>query len=164
MSNFPAYSFQQQQMNNPYQGGYQSMQNPYMAQAGQYQQNFQPQVQQPQQPVGLNCRIVDDFNSIVANDVPMDGNGAFFVKRDGSEVQHRNWAANGTIVTTQYKPVQSENQSEGTKMPQMDFSALNEDMMALRKDILARLDSIEKSMGGTTPKTTSKTKKGADEE
>lgn len=168
MSNYPPYSFQQQQMNNPYQGSYQPMQNPYMAQMGQYQQNFQPQVQQvqqpPQQPVGLNCRIVDDFNSIVANDVPMDGNGAFFVKRDGSEVQHRNWAANGTIVTTPYKPVQPENQSEGTNMPQMDFNALNEDVRALREDILARLDSIEKSMGATTPKTTSRAKKGADEE
>lgn len=163
MSNFPAYSFQQQQMNNPYQGGYQSMQNPYMAQAGQYQQNFQPQVQQPQQPVGLNCRIVDDFNSIVANDVPMDGNGAFFVKRDGSEVQHRNWAANGTIVTTQYKPVQSENQSDGTNMTQMDFNALNKDVKALREDILARLDSIEKSVVVPAVKTT-RAKKGADEE
>lgn len=162
MSNFPAYSFQPQQMNNPYQGSYQPMQNPYIAQMGQYQQNFQPQVQQiqQQQTIGLNCRIVDDFNSIVANDVPMDGNGAFFVKRDGSEVQHRNWAANGTIVTTPYKPLQQENQSEGTNMSQIDFSALNEDVRALREDILARLDSIEKSMGATTPKTTSRAKKG----
>lgn len=149
MSAYPSYSFQPQQMNNPYQGSYQPMQNPYMAQMGQYQQNFQPtQIQQvqTQQPAGLNCRIVDDFNSIVANDVPMDGNGAFFVKRDGSEVQHRNWSANGTIVTTQYKPVQPENQSEGANMPQMDFNALNEDVRALREDILARLDAIEKSV------------------
>lgn len=151
MSNYPTYSFQQPQI-NPYQNSYQPMQNPYVAQMGQYQQNFQPQVQQvqQQQSVGLNCRIVDDFNSIVANDVPMDGNGAFFVKRDGSEVQHRNWAANGTIVTTPYKPVQPENQSEGANMPQMDFNGLNEDVRALREDILARLDSIEKSMGKTT--------------
>lgn len=151
MSAYPNYSFQPQQMNNPYQNYGQPMQNPYIAQMGQYQQNFQPQVQQvqQQQPIGLNCRIVDDFNSIVANDVPMDGNGAFFVKRDGSEVQHRNWAANGTIVTTPYKPVQPENQSEGANMPQMDFNALNEDVRALREDILARLDSIEKSMSKT---------------
>lgn len=148
MSNFPAYSFQPQQINNPYQTYGQPMQNAYMAQMGQYQQNFQPQIQQvqQQQPIGLNCRIVDDFNSIVANDVPMDGNGAFFVKRDGSEIQHRNWAANGTIITTQYKPIQTENQSEGTNMPQMDFNALNEDVRALREDILARLDTIEKSV------------------
>lgn len=167
MSAYPPYSFQPQQMNNPYQGGYQPMQNPYMAQMGQYQQSFQPQVQQvqQQQPVGLNCRIVDDFNSIVANDVPMDGNGAFFVKRDGSEVQHRNWAANGTIVTTQYKPVQPENQSDGTNIPQMDFNALNEDVRALREDIKGVREMIEKSMNAPTPKTTSsRAKKGADEE
>lgn len=166
MSNYPPYSFQPQ-MNNQFQNGYQPMQNPYMAQMGQYQQNFQPQVQpqhQPQQPIGLSCRIVDDFSMITANDVPMDGNGAFFAKRDGSEVQHRNWAANGTIVTTPYLPVQPENPSEGTNIPQMDFNALNEDVRALREDILARLDSIEKSMGTTTPKTTSRAKKGADEE
>lgn len=167
MSAYPSYSFQPQQMNNPYQGSYQTIQNPYMAQAGQYQQNFQPQiqqVQQTQQPVGLNCRIVDDFSSIVANDVPMDGNGAFFVKRDGSEIQHRNWAANGTIQTTVYCPLRFENQSEDTNIPQMDFNALNEDVRALREDILARLDSIEKSMGATNSKTTSRAKKGADEE
>lgn len=166
MSQFPTYYQPQMNIQNPYQSFSQPVQNPYMAQMGQYQQNFQPQLQQAQQqqPTGLNCRIVDDFNSIVANDVPMDGNGAFFVKRDGSEVQHRNWAANGTIVTTPYKPVQPENQSEGTNMPQIDFNTLNEDVRALREDIMARLDSIEKYMGGTTPKTTSRAKKGADEE
>ena len=46
----------------------------------------------------------------------------------------------------------------------MDFNALNEDVRALREDILVRLDSIEKSMGITTTKTTSRAKKGADEE
>ena len=147
MSNFPAYSFQPQQMNNPYQGSYQPMQNPYMAQM-QYQQNFQPQAQQIQQPpqVGLNCRFVDDFNAIVANDVPMDGNGAIFVDRNGAEMQWRNWTPNGTIQTIVYKPVQPENQSEATNIPQMDFNALNEDVRALREDIMARLDSIEKSV------------------
>ncbi len=148
MSNFPVFSYQPQQMNNPYQGNYQPMQNPYMAQIGQYQQNFQPQVQQMQQPpqVGLNCRFVDDFSAIVANDVPMDGNGAIFVDRNGAEMQWRNWTPNGTIQTIVYKPVQPENQSEGANMPKMDFNALNEDVRALREDILARLDAIEKSV------------------
>lgn len=163
-------NFSTPMMNNPYQNYGQPMQNPYMAQMGQlqqYQQSLQPQVQQPQQQtqqIGLNCRVIDDFNSIVANDVPMDGNGAVFMKRDASEVQWRNWSANGTIQTTVYKPVQPENQSEGANIPQMDFNALNEDVRALRDDIMARLDSIEKSMVGTTPKTTSRAKKGADEE
>lgn len=165
MSNFPAYSFQPQQMNNPYQNYGQPMQNPYMAQIGQYQPQIQPQAQtqQQSQQIGLNCRVIDDFNSIVANDVPMDGNGAVFMKRDASEVQWRNWSANGTIQTTVYKPIHEENNAEGTNIPQMDFNALNEDVRALRDDIMARLDSIEKSMSGTNPKTTSRAKKGADE-
>lgn len=135
-------------MMNPYQN-FSQQQNPYMdrmAQLQQYQQSLQPQVQQQSQQIGLNCRIVDDFNSIVANDVPMDGNGAFFAKRDGSEVQHRNWSSNGTIQTTVYKPVQQENSVEATNIPQNDFNSLNEDVRALREDILARLDAIEKSV------------------
>ena len=88
----------------------------------------------------------DLFNAIVANDVPMDGNGAIFVDRNGAEMQWRNWTPNGTIQTIVYKPVQPENQSEATNIPQMDFNALNEDVRALREDIMARLDSIEKSV------------------
>lgn len=136
---------------SPYQNGYGQigMVNPYADRANQFQQFPQPQIPQPQvnqQPMGLNCIIVDDFNAIVANDVPMDGRGAVFMKRDGSEIQWRNWSANGTIVTTPYKPFLEQNLQEGTNIPQMDFDALNEDMRALREEILSRLDSIEKSV------------------
>ncbi len=159
MSAYPTYSFQQPQM-NPYQNSYQPMQNPYMAQM-QYQQNFQPQVQQIQQPpqIGLNCRLVDDFNAIVANDVPMDGNGAIFVDRNGTEMQWRNWTPNGTIQTIVYKPIQPENQSEATNIPQMDFNALNEDVRALREDIKGVRDMIEKSMAVPAAKTPQRGKK-----
>ena len=167
MSNYPAYSYQQPQM-NPYQNSYQPMQNPYMSQMGQYQQNFQPQAQQVQQPQqqaqGLICKPVVDASNVSPNDVPMDGNAAVFPKNDFTEIYVKSWTPNGTIQTIVYKPIQTENQPEGTNMPQMDFNALNEDVRALREDILARLDSIEKSMGATTPKTTSRAKKGADEE
>lgn len=166
MSAYPSYSFQPQQMNNPYQSSYQSMQNPYMAQVGQYQQNFQPQVQQtqPQQTQGLVCKPVVDASNVSPNDVPMDGNAAVFPKNDFSEIYVKSWTPNGTIQTIVYKPIQNDNQSEGTNMPQMDFNALNEEVRALGEDILARLDSIEKSMGNATPKTTSRAKKGADDE
>lgn len=167
MSAYPNYSFQPQQMNNPYQGGYQPMQNPYMAQMGQYQQNFQPQVQQvtqQQQTQGLICKPVVDASNVSPNDVPMDGNAAVFPKNDFSEIYVKSWTPNGTIQTIVYKPVQPENQSEDTNIPQMDFNALNEDVRALREDIKGVRDMIEKSMSATTPKTTSRTKKGADEE
>jgi len=153
MSAYPNYSFQPQQMNNPYQGSYQSIQNPYMAQMGQYQQNFQPQVQQvQQQQQGIIGKIVNDFSELTANDVPMNGSAAFFPKADGTELQVRSWTPNGTIQTIVYKPVQPENQSEGTNIPQMDFNALNEDVRALREDILARLDAIEKSVSKPSAK------------
>lgn len=149
MSNYPVYSFQQPQM-NPYQNSYQPMQNPYMAQM-QYQQNFQPQVQQLQQPQqqqaqGLICKPVVDASNVSPNDVPMDGNPAVFPKNDFTEIYVKSWTPNGTIQTIVYKPVQPENQSESTNIPQMDFNALNEDVRALREDIIARLDNIENSM------------------
>ncbi|MCI8378558.1 MAG: hypothetical protein HFH72_08565 [Lachnospiraceae bacterium] len=149
MSAYPNYSFQPQQMNNPYQTYGQPMQNPYIAQMGQYQQNLPivQQVQQPQQQTqGLVCKPVVDASNVSPNDVPMDGNAAVFPKNDFSEIYVKSWTPNGTIQTVVYKPVQPENQSEGANMPQMDFNALNEDVRALREDILARLDSIEKSV------------------
>lgn len=166
MSAYPNYSFQPQQMNNPYQSNYQPMQNPYMAQMGQYQQNLPvvQQVQQPQQSQGLVCKPVVDASNVSPNDVPMDGNAAVFPKNDFSEIYVKSWTPNGTIQTVVYKPVQPKNQSESENIPHMDFNALNEDVRALREDILARLDSIEKSMSNATPKTTSRAKKGADEE
>lgn len=167
MSAYPTYSYQQPQM-NPYQNSYQPIQNPYMAQM-QYQQNFQPQIPQIQQPQqqqtqGLICKPVVDASNVSPNDVPMDGNPAVFPKNDFKEIYVKSWTPNGTIQTIVYKPVQNENQSENTNIPQMDFNALNEDVRALREDIKDVRDMIEKSMSVTTSKNISRAKKGADEE
>lgn len=155
---------------NPYQNNYTQpmpmppMQNPYadrMNQLQNFQQSLQQPVQQPvSQPQGIIGRVVNDFGEITANDVPMNGNAAFFPKADGSELQVRSWAANGTIQTVVYRPVFEQNQAEGTNIPQMDFNALNEDVRALREEIAERFDRLEKSMSGTVAKpTASKTKK-----
>jgi len=166
MANYPSY-YPNNQMN-----GYQPM-------YGQQYQGFQPQFQQqnilpaqmsgtPQQqiqqmPAGLNGRIVDDFSVLNANDVPMDGNGAVFIKRDASEIQWRNWAANGTIVTTSYKPILEQNNQESTNIPQLDFNGLYEDVKALRGEITERFDRLEKSMTNPMSKTGSaRTKKGVE--
>lgn len=169
MSNYPAYSYQQPQM-NPYQNSYQPIQNPYMAQMNQYQQGaqmFPAQSQNSnlaQQPLGLIGKMVNDVSMVSPNDVPMDGNIAIFPKGDMSEIYCKQWKQDGTIQTVVYKPILDQNAEQATNTPQMDFNALNEDVRALREDILARLDSIEKFMGATTMKTTSRAKKGADEE
>lgn len=136
-------------------------QYPQFAQQGQ----FQPQMQQVQQFSGLNGRIVDDFNILSANDVPMDGNGAIFIKKDGSEIQLRNWTANGTIQTTSYKPILEPNSENSTNIPQIDLNGLYEDVRALKGEISERFDRLEKSMtNSTTKSSSSRTKKEADSE
>lgn len=157
---------------NPYPPNYNSQiqaNNAYldrMNQLQQYQQNLQQPVQQSQnQPQGIIGRVVNDFSEITANDVPMSGQAAFFPKADGSELQVRSWASNGTIQTVVYKPIQTENPQEGSNIPQMDFNALNEDVRALREDIKDMRRLIEKSTNGTATKTTrgKKTEVSADE-
>ena len=158
------------QMNQPNMGMYpnfnQPMSNPYTDRMAQLQ-NYQQSLQQPQipqnQPQGLIGKAVNDFAEITANDVPMNGVSAIFPKTDLSEIQLRTWAANGTIQTITYKPILEQNQAEGTNIPQNDFTALNEDVRALREEISDRFDRLEKSMGGTSTKTNSRAKKGDSE-
>lgn len=157
MSNYPAYSYQQPQI-NPYQNSYQPIQNPYMGQMGQYQQNFQPQVQQAQQSQqqqvqGLICKPVVDASNVSPNDVPMDGNPAVFPKNDFAEIYVKSWTPNGTIQTVVYRPLQPENQSDGTNIPQMDFNSLNDGIMALGNSIMERIDKLEKSFDNSVSKT-----------
>lgn len=101
--------YQQPMMNNGYYPQYQQayQQRNYLDMTSmpqQYQQQIlQSQVQQQQQ-TPLNGRLVSSFEEITANDVPMDGSGAIFVKRDGSMIQVRSWNANGTISSVTYKP------------------------------------------------------------
>lgn len=141
-----------QPMPNQYQNVNQPMQNPYidrMNQLQQYQQNLQmqqPQFQPQMQAPGIIGRIVNDFSEITANDVPMNGNAAFFPKADGTELQVRSWTSSGTIQTVVYKPVFEQNGADNTNTPQMDFNAINEDVRALREEISARFDRLEQSI------------------
>ena len=111
-----------------YMQGYPPMQqtaNPYMDRLAQFQNQ---QIMQ-QQPIiqGVATRMVDDFNLITANDVPMDGTGAFFVKKDGSEIQHRVWTAQGTILTRPFKPVIEEQPNNVSDYNEkMSIQAINE--------------------------------------
>lgn len=170
MQAYPNYS--QPIINSPYQNGYNPMLSPQqrlMQMEQQYPQYSQQNqfMQQPvqQQPQGIVGKIVNDFSELTANDVPMNGSAAFFPKADGSELQVRSWTANGTIQTVVYKPVLDQNQPEGANISQMDFNALNEDVRALREDIKGVRDIIEKSINVPTQKSTSsRAKKGADEE
>lgn len=85
-----------------YPNYYQPNYNPYQ------QSNYMPQnaynVPQPSIP-SITGRTVTDFNEIVANDVPMDGRSAVFLKQDLSEIQIRSWGADGKIQMRSYKPI-----------------------------------------------------------
>lgn len=100
---------------NPYQI---PQANNYMPQYQTYQQAYNPmqniqRFQQPQQPdqmqQGIFGKVVQSQDSIVANDVPMNGSVAFFPKSDLSEIYAKQWSADGTISTMVFKPVKNDN-------------------------------------------------------
>nr|DAD72715.1 MAG TPA: hypothetical protein [Siphoviridae sp. ct7EW56] len=99
---------------NPYQV---PQTNNYMPQYQTYQQAYNPmqniqRFQQQQQPEqmqqGIFGKVVQSQDSIVANDVPMNGSVAFFPKSDLSEIYAKQWSADGTISTMVFKPVQND--------------------------------------------------------
>lgn len=99
---------------NPYQ---MPQANNYMSQYQPYQQAYNPmqniqRFQQPQQPEqmqqGIFGKVVQSQDSIVANDVPMNGSVAFFPKSDLSEIYAKQWSADGTISTMVFKPDKKE--------------------------------------------------------
>lgn len=127
MPQYPNYS----QMINPYQQmTYSQINSPYMERMNytqQYQQNLQPVPQIQQQVQQQSCiagKIVQDKDSLVANDVPMDGSVAFFPRQDMSEIYAKQWNADGTIKTVIYRPVidnavnsQGNNQNQQITIP-----------------------------------------------
>ena len=135
---------------NYYQNSYQS--NPYL----NYYQPQQQQIPQMQvQAPRLSGKLVSNFKEVTANDVPMDGSIAAFIKNDGTEIQLRAWKADGTIATTRFKPI-LENKIEDTA-PSKE-NAFYDDFKAFRTEIFERLDKLDKS------KTPTRTKKESDAE
>lgn len=69
-----------------------------------------PQMQMPdiQQPIGgISGKIVQTFDQITANDVPMNGSVALFPKQDMSEIYAKTWGVDGIIRTIVFKPVEN---------------------------------------------------------
>lgn len=133
------------------------VQNPYIdrfAQNQAMQQMNQAQNQQMNQAQGLNGRIVDDFSTITANDVPMDAMGALFIKSDGTEIQRRVWTSNGTIATSRFQPVleeQANNLPHVEEKAAFDLSEASTEVFMKRfDDITDRLEKMEKNFGKAT--------------
>lgn len=106
MQNYP--NFQPQMA--PYQPMYgqppmmQPQMPPYMDRLSQLQSMQQSMQQPPAQISGLNGRVVEVAENILASDVPMDGSFAVFPKRDLSEVYVKYWTGEGKIATISFKP------------------------------------------------------------
>lgn len=117
----------------------------------------------------LNGRIVDDFSTITADLIPMDNTGAIFIKRDGTEIQHKIWSADGTIKTTRYEPIVADldadagNLSKNVEKSKFDLSDESTEVFMNKFDeVLTRLDKMEKSIG--VKSSGGRTKKESDSE
>lgn len=109
----------------------------------------QPQIQQSPQMMGISTQIVDSFDSISANSVPMDNNGAIFALRDGSEIQTRRWTPDGKIATTSYKPILDD---FGTSMDNSPKNSeklkigLSDEVSEVLQNIVDKLNVIEDTL------------------
>lgn len=97
-------------------------------------------------------KVVNDFNQIMPNEVPMDGSNATFVKSDLSEIQLRAWNGNGQIQTISYKPVFSQEPQQANISTVAQAQAQNDainDVVALFNE---RMDRLEKLLKPTRAK------------
>lgn len=99
---------------------------------------YQPQqpIQQPMQNIqpSLMSKVVDDFSLITANDVPMDGSPALFLKRDLSQIQLRKWGSDGRIYTSSYNPFQDEAPKQ-EEVKQISFDAFEDRLKGIEEKI-----------------------------
>ena len=131
--------------------GYQPQYQVYQPQYQHPTQQFQPLSQQfRQQAPAMAGRVVNAFEEITANDVPMDSPFAIFYKADGSEIQVRGWTSQGTIATKAYKVVDDTNPNKNTAEQE---NSLYEPLRALGDNFNERFDRLEQML---VPKTRKK--------
>lgn len=146
----------------PYQSMYgqppimQPQMPPYMDRLSQLQSMQQSMQQPPAQISGLNGRVVEVAENILASDVPMDGSFAVFPKRDLSEVYVKYWTGEGKIATISFKPI-SEAQADisPTDNTSLRFDELSNALGGLydKVDNLSnRIDEVLKSKGSQRSK------------
>lgn len=125
------------------------MQNPYMDRLSQLQ-SMQQSLQQPQNQIsGLNGRVVEVAENILASDVPMDGSFAVFPKRDLSEVYVKYWTGEGKIATISFKPIlEAQADISPTDTTSLRFDELNNALGGLYDkvdNLSSRIDELLKS-------------------
>ena len=94
--------------------------------------------------------MVKTQDSIVANDVPMDGSIAVFPLQDLSAIFAKRWNADGTICTVTYKPTTEQGISNSPHGAESGQIALSDEatgaFMKRFDEISDRLTAIEQSM------------------
>ena len=144
--------------------------NNYMPQYQSYQQAYNPmqniqrfqQPQQEQMQQGIFGKIVQSQDSIVANDVPMNGSVAFFPKSDLSEIYAKQWSADGTISTMVFKPLQNDNPnklSQDTEKLKIGLSDEATEIFNKHFDTLfSKIEELEKKIDEKSLTKTARTK------
>lgn len=121
-------------------------------------QRFQQPQQFEQMQQGIFGKVVQSQDSIVANDVPMNGSVAFFPKSDLSEIYAKQWSADGTISTMVFKPVQNDNTNklsqDTEKLKIEDFNTILDCISGKVDNVLIEIRKIIEQ-----PKQNSRTKK-----
>lgn len=84
----------------------------------------------------IRGRVVNSFDDIVPNEVPMDGSWSFFPRSDGQAIVAKAWKSDGTIQTNVYDVHKEEPVETNAQNSQAE----------IYNDILNRLDRIEKSL------------------
>lgn len=158
---------------NPYQ---MPQVNSYAPQYQQYQQAYNPmqniqRFQQQQQPEqiqqGIFGKVVQSQDSIVANDVPMNGSVAFFPKSDLSEIYAKQWSADGTISTMVFRPIKNDNPnklSQDTEKLKIGLSDEATEIFNKHYDTLfSKMEELEKKIDEKSlTKTNARTKVSQD--
>lgn len=130
------------QFSNQY--GIPQYQNPYLDMQNQFLRPTQIPVPNQQSP--FYGKIVESFDSVTANDVPMNGQPATFIKNDGSEIQIRVWTPQGTIATTRYMPYTEPRNENTENITGTNIDSLYDDFRSFKETVLSRFDRLDKSV------------------
>lgn len=120
--------------------------NPYV------NQQFRPPYQMPQQvpEQQMYGKIIQSVDSITPNDVPMDGNTAFFPLHDMSAIYAKSWQPDGTIRTRLYKAVLDadvNNLPPNAERAKIDLSEEATEVFMKRFDeLVGKIDRLEQEL------------------
>lgn len=113
--------------------------------------NYQPQIQN--MVSNLPGKVVGSHEEIMANDVPMNGNIAYFPTRDMNTIYAKSWNANGQIVTATYVRSQNEHKqtlnSDVDNVSNKETESILDRFDVLQRDIEERFSKMEQML---TPK------------